>query len=192
MLGQGLDASIAEVCFSVSAHNRTFRSSRRNQQIPRCVDDVRRVNRIPVQPTPAPSAANHRRHHGTCRSRSNTVCTASRHAVCISRRVGEPARRRRREPAAQPVRDLRRVRRQVDVALQLARENRRTVALAKRRRAAQREGDDRGERKTVRRRVLLLAEQLLRCARTPAFPTRPATSSPVTFAMPKSASRHRR
>ena len=86
---------------------------------------------------------------------------ASRHAACIdaasSNRAAAAAARPRRSHSASSVR----MRRQVNVAAQLPRQNRRAVSLTERRRSRQRVRDDRGERKTVGRGILLFAEELL-------------------------------
>ena len=120
-------------------------------------------NESPVHATAASaaSAANHRRHHGTCRSRSSTAPHRVAPRGLHLRRRPRSARAAGGETASQPLGDLRRMRRQVDVAAQLPRENRRAVALAERRRAGERVRDDRGEREAVGRGVLLFAEQLL-------------------------------
>src|SRR5437762_2910693 len=67
----------------------------------------------------------------------------------------------RGQTAAKPFRDLGGIAAEVDVAAKLAGENHPAVTFAKRRLAAQRERDDRGEGKAIDRGVLLLAEQLL-------------------------------
>ena len=146
------------------------------------------VNReSPLHAAPAPSAANHRRHHGTWRSRSNTACTASRHAVCIAdastnRSSGVAASPRRSQSAISGA-----ILRQVDVARAArARESPRCRA---RRTAARRSARTRRSPRAKSSRLSRPAARraAVPAARTPASPTRRSSPRPSTFAMPKSA-----
>jgi hypothetical protein len=68
----------------------------------------------------------------------------------------------RRQTTAQPLDDLGRIAAEVDITAQLTRENRSAIALSEGGLRTQRKCDDRRERETIDRGVLLFAEQLLR------------------------------